>query len=71
MNQKNISIIISLYKILNNDNIININKNKYNILNKWNKLINIINIQYYYYDIIDFIHNNIHEYAKKNFLITL
>ena len=67
---QNNSIIISLYKILNNDNIINIiniNNKKYNILNKWNYLINIINIQYYYYEIIDFIHQYIHDYAKKIF----
>ena len=49
---QNTSILISLYKILNNDNlinIVNINNKKYNILNTWNYIINIINIQYYYY----------------------
>ena len=67
---QNNSIIISLYKILNNNNIINIiniNNKKYNILNKWNYIINIINIQYYYVEIIDFIHDHIHNYAKKIF----
>ena len=45
---QNTSIFISLYKKLNNDNlinIININNKKYNILNKWNYIINIINIK--------------------------